>query len=110
MKNKMTITDIITRLGNVRETAAKEDANACATAISILAALANEGCTDFDGVLDILQDYQSLDKQYQAMYQKHKVAGKPIHRDGVWHCPDCNRRTHPRHSFCHCCGKKLRLE
>lgn len=30
------------------------------------------------------------------------------YRASVWHCPDCNRRVSPNHSFCHRCGKKLR--
>lgn len=107
MRNEMTINEIITRIGSIRESISKEDADACATAISVLAALVNEGCIDFEGVLDILQDYRSLAKQYQTMHKRFEVEGKPIYRDGAWNCPACNRCTRPRHSFCHCCGKKL---
>lgn len=60
-----------------------------------------------DDALDILHDYRLQAKQYSALQRKHEVAGKPIFKDGVWHCPDCNGRTSPNHSFCHRCGKKL---
>lgn len=33
---------------------------------------------------------------------------KIIEADNVqWHCPECNHRVAPKHSFCHWCGKKL---
>lgn len=123
MRNSMTIDEIIATLGSLRDLskdAAKDlghqpetrnlEAEACENAISILAAFVNEGCRDFEGALDILQDYRTLSKQYAALHRKFEVGGKPIHKDAVWHCPSCNRRVHPRHSFCHCCGKRLRWE
>lgn len=109
MRNEMPINEIITRLGNVRKVAVAStlDADACATAISVLATLSSVGCADLNGVLDVIQDYGDLAKQYQAMHQKHEVAGAPVNRDGVWRCPDCNRAVSVRHPFCRHCGKRV---
>lgn len=85
----------------------KHDITACEAAIQILAALEGEGCTDFEQVLDMLQDYRSQGKQLKAVCRRFQVGKKPVYRDGLWHCPDCNRRTKLHHSYCHFCGKKL---
>lgn len=121
----MDLNDVIAQLGSLRNYSADnlkadpesenrdiwlQDVEACETAIRILAAFINENCRDFEGALDILQDYRTLSKQYSVLHRKFEVGGKPIHKDAVWHCPSCNRRVHPRHSFCHCCGKRLRWE
>ena len=62
---------------------------------------------DHQKVLDFLQDYNSLAKQYQALHRKYETPGKPTHKDGVWHCPACNCRVQINHSHCHRCGKRL---
>ena len=67
------------------------DVAACETAIRILAALSGAGCTDLETTLDFLQDYNSLAKQYQTLHRKYEAPGKPTHKDGVWHCPACNK-------------------
>ena len=59
------------------------------------------------GALDIPYYSVNFSKQYQAMYKRFGVADPVVRKDGVWHCPSCNRRTTRNHSFCHCCGKKL---
>ena len=115
----MNLNDIIAQLGSLRDNSKDSlradpeneiytaDVTACETAIRILAALAGEGCADLDGVLDILQDYRTLAKQYQNLHRKFEIPGKPIHKDGVWHCPACNSRVSPNHTHCHRCGKKM---
>lgn len=82
-------------------------AEACETAIRILAALSEEGCKDFDTVLDVLQDYRSLASQYQTMYLKYEHEDKPKHKNGVWLCPACSSRVQSNHSYCHRCGKRI---
>lgn len=57
--------------------------------------------------VNIIHDYNGLAKQYQAMYQRFGVADHVVRKDGVWHCPSCNRRANQYHSYCHACGKKL---
>lgn len=119
MNNLMSINGTINQLGSLRASSAefaksdpeneiwKTDIVACETAIRILAALAGEGCIDLDTTLDLLQDYNAIAKQYQTLHRKHETPGKPFLKDSVWHCPDCNRRVSPNHSFCHRCGKRL---
>lgn len=120
MRNEMTINEIIATLGTLRDLskrcakdmgrdpeAENREAAALETAISILAALESEGCADFGEALDILQDYRSLGKQYQAMHQKYEVPEKMAYRDGTWHCPACGQRIHPRNTYCSYCGKKV---
>ena len=75
---------------------------------NILFALSEEGAKTSEDALDILHDYRLQAKENASLHSKHAVAGKPFLKDGVWHCPDCNRRVPPNHSFCHRCGKKLR--
>ena len=85
------------------------NAEALETGIKVLAALVADGYKTLDDALDLVSDYRSLAKQYQAMRRKYEVPAKPVHKDSVWHCPSCNRRVHPNHSYCHNCGKKLKL-
>lgn len=115
----MNLNDIIAQLGSLRDDSKDSlraepeneiyaaDVTACETAIRILAALDGEGCVDFDTVLDTLQDYRSLAKQYQALHKKYETPARPIHKDSVWHCPACNSRVNMNHTHCHRCGKKL---
>ena len=77
------------------------------TAILILRELQKEGIDDLDGVRDLISDYNAQAKTYQAMHKKYEVARKPIRKDGVLHCPECNHRVGPNHSHCHWCGQKL---
>jgi len=106
--NALTMDEIITGLGYIRVSAKGKGRDICQAAINILFALSEEGVRTAEDALDILHDYRLQAKQDAALRQKHAVAGKPTLGDGVWHCPDCNRRVAPNHSFCHRCGKKLR--
>lgn len=107
MDSNITIDAIITFPGQMGASAPPETAELYKVAASVLFAISEEGAKTPDDALDILHDYRLQTKQCRALHSKHEVAGKPIWRDGVWHCPSCNRRTTPNHSYCHCCGKKL---
>ena len=108
MLEALTMDEIITGLGDIRATAEGKDRDICQAAINILFALSEEGAKTAGEAMDILHDYRLQAKQSAALRSKHAVAGKPFLKDSVWHCPDCNRRVSPNHSFCHRCGKKLR--
>lgn len=103
----LTMDELITGLGDIRATTEGKDRDICQAAVNILFALTEEGARTAEDALDILHDYRLQAKQDEALRQKHIIAGKPRMKDGVWHCPDCNRRVTPNHSFCHRCGKKL---
>ena len=103
----LTMDELITGLGDIRATTEGKGREICQTAANILFALSEEGAKTSEDALDSLHDYRLQAKQDAALRQKHAVAGKPFLKDGVWHCPSCNRRTTRNHSFCHCCGKKL---
>lgn len=115
----MTIVEILEQLSRARSDAkalmaprdgpepTQQMVMACEAATDILAALQNEGIDDADGVQDLIYDYNKLADQYKALHARFEVASNPLRRDGVWHCPACNHRIAPRHSFCHWCGKKI---
>lgn len=103
----LTMDKLITGLGDIRATAEGKEREICQAAVNILFALSEEGAKTPEDALDILYDYRLQAKQYAALQKKHLTAGKPFLKDGVWHCPACNRRVAPCHSFCHRCGKKL---
>lgn len=105
--SNVTMDAIITFLGQTGASAPPEAAELTKAAVNILFAISEEGARTAEEALDILRDYRLQSKQYKALHSKHEVAGKPFLKDGVWHCPSCNRRTTPNHSYCHCCGKKL---
>lgn len=105
--NGLTMDRLITGLGDIRASIEGEGQDICQAAVNILFAFKEEGAQTTADALDILHDYRLQAKQYKALHSKHEVAGKPFLKDGVWHCPDCNRRVAPNHSFCHRCGKKL---
>lgn len=107
MDSKITMEGIITALGQIGATGPEGTAETCKAAVSILYAILEEGARTPEEALDILHDYRLQAKQYKTLHSKHEVASKPFLKDGVWHCPSCNRRTTPNHSYCHCCGKKL---
>ena len=67
----------------------------CQAAVDILFALSEEGAKTVEDAMDILHDYRLQAKENASLHNKHAVAGKPSLKDGVWHCPDCNRRVAP---------------
>ncbi len=111
--------EIVNQLSNLREKAAafaarkdpaeawKLDIAACTAAINTLFALSEAGARTPGEAQDLIYDYKALAQQYQTLHKRYEVAGNPILKDGVWHCPSCNRRTSVNHSYCHCCGKRL---
>ena len=104
----LTMDKLITGLGDIRASVEGEGQDVCQAAVNILFALKEEGAQTAADALDILHDYRLQAKQDRVLQKKHLTAGKPFLKDGMWHCPDCNRRVSPNHSFCHRCGKKLR--
>lgn len=76
------------------------------SALEELGRLANQTAREAQARREQAEAYEAIGA-YQAMYKRHETAGHAVHKDGVWHCPDCNRRVHPHHAFCRSCGKKL---
>lgn len=103
MDSNITMDSIITTLGQIGVVGPEETK----VAVNILYAISEAGAKTAEDALDIIHDYRLQAKQDAALRQKHAVAGKAFLKDGVWHCPDCNGRCKPNHSFCHRCGKKL---
>lgn len=85
----------------------REDIAALEAAIAIIGTLQDECVTDAQALKDLIFDYNLAVKQNNENHRKFEIAAKPVKRDNVWHCPECNHRVAPRHSFCHWCGKKL---
>lgn len=85
----------------------QRDVDALESAIAIISALQDEGISDAEGVRDLIFDYDGLGKQCKELTRKFCTASAPTHKDGVWHCPECNARTSFNHTHCHRCGKKL---
>lgn len=112
MDSTLTMDRIITGLGQIKATIIKDeahqdDAEVLQAAVNVLFALSEEGVQTAEDAMDILHDYRVQARQCKALHNKHQVAGQPFLKDSVWHCPDCNRKVAPNHSFCHRCGKKL---
>jgi len=105
--SNVTMDAIITFLGQAGEPIPPDAAELTKAAVNILFALSEEGARTVEDAIDILHDYQFQARQYATLQKKHLTVGKTFLKDGVWHCPDCNRRVAPNHSFCHRCGKKL---
>lgn len=104
----MEIDSIIARLGEMKSYCDTEiDKMACTEAVNIIFALKEGGVETVEAAKDLVYDYNGLAKQYQAMHQRFGTAGRAVHKDGLWHCPSCNRRVNPGHSFCRWCGKKM---
>ena len=103
----LTMDELVTGLGDLRATVEGESRDVCQAAANVLYALSEEGVKTPEDVLDILHDYRLQAKQIATLSKKYLVAGRPILKDSVWHCPSCNRRVSTGHSFCHRCGKKL---
>lgn len=83
------------------------DVTALEAAISILSALQDEGINDAEETRDIIEDYRRQAKQIERMHTKYEVKAWPIKKDSVYHCPECNHRVPPKHTYCHWCGKRL---
>lgn len=103
----LTMDKLITSLEDIKATVGGGRWDICQAAVNILSALAEDGAQTAEEALDTIRNYRLQSKQYAALQKKHMVADKPLAKDGVWHCPDCNGRCKPNHSFCHRCGKKL---
>lgn len=73
----------------------------------MISTLQDEGVNDVEDLKDLIFDYRLAVKQNRENHRKFETVAKAVARDGIWHCPECNHRVAPRHSFCHWCGKKL---
>jgi len=103
---------ILERLSKLRERTEShpedaEDGVALEAAISMMSALQDEGVNDAENLKDLIFDYGMAVKQNGAYYRKYIAPDRPVRKDGVYHCPDCNHRITPNHSHCHWCGKKI---
>ena len=117
--NTMSMDRILNQLSSLKDNSASfagqsdadeiwnDDIRALESAISIISALQDNGVTDAQEVHDIFYDYHTQAKQVREMHRKYETITRPFMKDDVWHCPECNHRVHPRHSYCHWCGKKL---
>lgn len=85
----------------------EKDTEALEAAIAILDALQEEGICDADGVRDLMHDYTGMAAETRELRRKFCTPANVIRKDGVFHCPECNSKTPPRHSHCHRCGRKL---
>lgn len=115
----MRIDEVLSQLSSLKDNSAdmarREDADkiwqndvyALEAAIAIISALQDEGISDAEGVKDLIFDYTLAAKQNKELHRKFEVPSKALKKDGVFHCPECNHRVSPYHSFCHWCGKKL---
>ncbi len=108
----LTIDTAITGLGDLRSSLLESgdrgsDAEVCQEAVNILYTLLDSGVHTIEEAKDLVHDYNALAKQYQAMYERFGTAGHAVHKDSIWHCPNCNRKVTLGHSFCHWCGKKM---
>jgi len=119
-EGELTMDFIISQLGSLKTSCAAkvsetdpsrhicyDDMIACEAAAGILYAVMEAGARTSAEALDVIHDYSAQAKQYQRLYDRHVLAGKPYTKDGVWHCPACKRRTTFKHSYCHICGKRL---
>ena len=107
IKKALTMDELITGLGDIRATTEGKGQDICQAAVGILFALSEEGAKTVEDAMDILHDYRLQAKENASLHSKYAVTGKPFWKDSMWHCPDCNRRVAPHHSFCHRCGEKL---
>ena len=90
----MEIDSIIARLGELGSCCDTEvDRAACTEAAGILFTLGEGGVKTSEEAADLVYDYNAMAKQYQAMYQRFGAAGHVVCKDGVWHCPSCNRQS-----------------
>lgn len=104
----MEIDSIIARLGAVGSHCdAGDDKTACTEAANIIFALSESGARTAEEAADLVYDYNAMAKQYQTMHKRFEAASRVVRKDGVWHCPSCNRRANQYHSYCHSCGQKL---
>ena len=85
----------------------QKDIEALEAAICMISTLEDEGVNDAEALKDLIFDYNLSVKQNKELHRKFEVVAKVIRADGVFHCPECNRRVSFKHSHCHWCGKKL---
>lgn len=90
-----------------RDPAQERDVEALKMAIQLIASLDIEGIRDGGELLDYFNDYKGLEKERRQLRFRYEVPMKPIYKDSVLHCPECNHRVSPGHAHCHWCGKKL---
>ena len=109
MENAMTMDGIIDQLYELGAYRTHK-AEACREAANILYTLLDSGIHTPEEAKAFVRGSKEGARRYQALYQRHGTAGTAVLKDGVWHCPNCNRRTRPGRSFCHWCGKKLKWE
>ena len=109
MENAMTMDGIIDQLYELGAYRTHK-AEACREAANILYTLLDSGIHTPEEAKAFVRGSKEVARRYQALYQRHGTAGTAALKDGVWHCPNCNRRTRPGRSFCHWCGKKLKWE
>lgn len=107
MKESITMDAMIGCLSQLGASASPDESALCKAAVNVLFAFMDEGAKTTEEALDIIHDYRAQAKQNGNLCKKHLIAGKPFLKDSVWHCPGCNRRVNPGHSYCHRCGKKL---
>ena len=94
-------------LGKPGDQVVVENIAAHEAAITILSALQDEGICDAEALKDMIYDYKLATRQNKELHRKFETPAKALRSDGIFHCPECNHRVAPRHSFCHWCGKKL---
>lgn len=115
----MSIDAVLTQLSSLKENSAdfaqaedadeiwQNDVNALEAAIAMLSTLQDEGISDVWGVKEWVFDYTTLAKQYKDLHRKYIKQAAPVHKDSIWHCPECNSRIRFNHSYCHKCGKRI---
>ena len=104
----MSIDNVLAQLSCLKDdTPDGHTADALEAAISIISSIQDVGIRDAVGVKDLMFDNNDLGKQYKDLHRKHIKPAPPVHKDGIWHCPECNARTSYNHSYCHKCGKKI---
>lgn len=115
----MSMDEILAQLSSLRENSesfAKDkdaddiwraDCIALEATISMLSILQDEGVNDREGLKDLIFDYRCASDQNKEYRRRYSIATRPVRKDGVWHCPECNHRIAPHHSNCHWCGKKI---
>ena len=99
---------ILAQLSDLKDTATDpETVTALEAAVSMIAALQDEGIEDAEALKDLLFDYNLASKQQKELHRKFEVPAKAVKRAEFWLCPECGHRVAPKHTHCHWCGKKL---
>ena len=85
----------------------QDDVDACNAMTEIVQKFREENCYSVSEALSYIAQAKMLLQDWSKLHTKFEVPDKPIKKDGVWHCPECNHRVDPHHSHCHWCGNKL---